>query len=190
MRKLFLHDRTAVMRNTLGASATADMKKDTNTFILLTFILTALPTMAFANAGSPMMWFGIFHSLALNAIIGVTESAIVTKFGLANSTGKIILGNYVSMFIGLYFIAPNFSATFGNSDFWGGQTYYGHYQLTGFFAGMFFSYLATLIIEYPFFLWALRDKNKKNELLKPFFIANTVTNIAMTLVYFLINVGG
>jgi hypothetical protein len=35
-------------------------------FWLLTGLTFLLPTMAFANAGSPMMWFGILHSLILN----------------------------------------------------------------------------------------------------------------------------
>ena len=146
--------------------------------------------MAFANAGSPMMWFGILHSLILNALIGWTESAILAKFKIPNRTWLIIIGNYVSMFVGLYFIAPHFSDTFGNRDFWGGQTNYGNYQLQGFIAGMTASFIATLIIEFPFFYLAQKDRKQNNLLLKPYIIANATTNAIMFLIYFWINSGG
>ena len=75
---------------------------DKRTKPITTFLLLLLPTLVFANAGSPMMWFGILHSLILNAFIGWTESVIIDKFKIPNRTWLIIIGNYVSMFIGLY----------------------------------------------------------------------------------------
>lgn len=156
----------------------------------LTFFILLLPTIAFANAGSPMMWFGMLHTLILNAIIGFTESAIVSKFKIPNRTWLIIVANYVSMFVGLSYIAPHFSTISGNHDFWGGQTTYGEYGLKGFFAGMVASYFATLVIELPFFYLAVKDKTQRRQIFFPFFIANTITNIAMTLIYFWIVKGG
>ena len=101
-----------------------------------------------------------------------------------------ILANYVSMFVGLNFIAPHFSTISGNNDFWGGQTSYGDYQLKGFFVGMISSYFATLIIEYPFFFLSLKDKTQRSKLFFPFLIANTITCGALTLIYYWIVKGG
>lgn len=156
----------------------------------LTVVLIALPTLALANAGSPMMWFGILHSLILNAIIGWTESLIVTRMNVPNRTWLIILANYVSMFIGLNYIAPHFSTIYGNHDFWGGKTSYGEYGLTGFFVGILTSYLATLVIELPFFILTVKGKTKRTKVILPFFVANTATNILMILLYYWIVVGG
>lgn len=164
--------------------------QDINRIIGLTFLLTAIPSIAFANAGSPMMWFGMLHSLILNAFIGWTESEIVKRFKIPNRTWLIIVANYVSMIIGLNYIAPHFSAISGNLDFWGGNTYFGDYELRGFFAGMITSYLATLLIELPFFYFAVKEKLQRKKILLPFFVANTITNILMTAVYYCIVNGG
>jgi hypothetical protein len=162
------------------------IKLTKNKILGLTLSLLLIPSVVFANAGSPMMWFGLLHILILNAFIGIVESAIINKFGLKNKAWKIIIANYISMFIGLYYIAPYFSKAFGNSDFWGGNTSYGDYELTGFVAGMVMSYFATLLIEYPFSFWALKDKDNTAKFTKAFLTANTITNVVMFLIYFLI----
>lgn len=163
---------------------------DKRTKSTTTILLLLLPTLAFANAGSPMMWFGILHSLILNAIIGWTESVIIDKFKIPNRTWLIIIGNYVSMFIGLYYIAPHFSTITGNHDFWGGQTSYGDYKLQGFIVGMVTSFFATLIIELPLFYLAVKNKLQRRQIFIPFLVANTLTNIIMTIIYFWIVNGG
>ena len=157
---------------------------------ILVFLFFLLPTCAFANAGSPMVWFGILHTLVLNAFIGWVDSIIVGKFKISNRTWLIIMGNYVSMFIGLFYIAPFFSTMSGNFDFWGDRTTYGDYQLRGFIAGMITSFFATLIIEYPFFYFAVKNKLQRRQILIPFLIANILTNIIMAIVYFSIVCGG
>ena len=162
-----------------------DAKKEMTKY-LLTFSLVLLPICAFANAGSPMMWFGVFHLLILNAFIGLGESLTITKFKIPNRTWLIIIGNYVSMFIGLYYIAPYFSTIAGNQDFWGGMTSYGDYELQGFIVGMLTSFIATLIIEFPFFYLAVKNKWQRKQILVPFLVANVLTNIIMTIIYFVI----
>jgi hypothetical protein len=150
----------------------------------ITFVLLLIPTVVSANAGSPMMWFGILHITFLNALIGFIESMVLKLFRLDNNIWKVVIANYVSMFIGLVFIAPYFSKAYGNDDFWGGNTSLGSYELNGFVAGMITSYLATLIIEYPIFFWALKDKSSAKRFGLAFFIANTVTNVAMFMLYY------
>lgn len=152
----------------------------------LTIIFLTIPALALANAGSPMIWFGMFHLLLLNALIGIIESDIVSKMKVANTAWVIILANYISMFIGLYFIAPHFSTVSGNQDFWGGNTSLGAYKLKGFFIGMVSSYFATLVIEFPFFYLAIKDKQKRKQILFPFLVANTVTNMLIISLYYLI----
>ncbi len=98
----------------------------------------------------------------------------------------IILANYVSMFVGLEFIAPYFSTLAGNHDFWGGQTNYGAYKLNGFLAGMGTAFIATLIVEYPFFYFATKDKLKRSEIVNPYLIANFSTNLVMFIIYYMI----
>ncbi len=152
------------------------------TIITLSFLL--LPTLAFANAGSSMLMFGMFHLFILNILIGYVESVIIDKFKIPNRTWLIIIGNFVSLFIGLAYIAPYFSKIAGNNDFWDMGTTYGEYKLQGFFVGMVISFFATLIIELPFFYLAVKNKLQRRKIFIPFILSNTLTNIIMTIVYF------
>lgn len=93
------------------------------------------------------------------------------------------------MFVGLYFIAPHFSIITGNSDFLGRQTSLGNYELTGFLVGVVFFYFATLVIEFPFFYWAVKDKLQRRQIFFSFFVSNTSTDILMTIIYFWIVCG-
>jgi hypothetical protein len=149
-----------------------------------------IPTLAMANAGSPMMWFGILHSLILNSLIGIYESHYLDKREISNRMWLIIIGNYFSMFFGLYFIAPYFSSISGNIDFWGGNTSYGNYELTGFIFGMLASFIATLILEFPFYYLSIKDKTKWKNGTWKFIETNTISNTVMFLIYFMIVVGG
>lgn len=155
-------------------------------YILLIFLC---PIVLLANAGSPMMWFGMFHLLILNLVIGVSESLYLKQRGISNRMWLIIIANYVSMIIGLFFIAPYFSSLSGNLDFWGGQTTGGEYVLSGFIVGMITSFLATLLIEFPFYYFSLKAKYEKTNIVKKYIEANLITNVIMFIFYFLINVG-
>lgn len=149
-----------------------------------------IPTLAMANAGSPMMWFGILHSLILNSLIGIYESNYLEKREISNRMWLIIIGNYFSMFIGLYFIAPYFSSITGNIDFWGGNTRYGDYELNGFIFGMLASFVATLMLELPFYYLSVKEKTKRKIGAWKFIEANAISNTVMFLIYFIIVAGG
>ena len=133
-----------------------------------------------------MMWFGMLHLLILNLIIGLIESFIIKYFKLNHRTWMIVLSNYVSMFVGLYIIAPYFSELSGNRDFWGGQTSLGNYPLKGFFVGMVASYFATLILEFPLYYFSIKNTIERKKIFLPFLISNTITNIIMILIYYMI----
>jgi len=102
----------------------------------------------------------------------------------------IIIGNYISMFIGLYYIAPYFSTITGNVDFWGGNTRYGKYELNGFLFGMLASFIATLILELPFYLLSVKEKEKRKKGIWFYIEANTITNVVLFFIYFIMVVGG
>ena len=90
------------------------------------------------------------------------------------------------MFVGFYFIAPHFSSISGNHDFWGGKTRLGEYHVKGFVVGLISAYFTTLIIELPFVYYAVRKTVQRRQILIPFIVANTATNIAMIVIYYLI----
>lgn len=82
------------------------------------------------------------------------------------------------MIVGYYFIIPGLVQTRYGRDLWSGNS-------GDLLFGLVVSFFATLVIEYPFFVASLKDKKQKKDLFKPFFIANLVTNVAMTCIYFL-----
>jgi hypothetical protein len=136
--------------------------------------LLLVPTVLFANAGSPIIWFGTLHLIILNAIIGLIESSIIRWHEFPHRTLMIVIANYVSMIIGFFFIVPLFSPN---------GIGHGQYYILRFVIGMIVSYLATLAIEFPFLYFALKDKQSIKIIFKPFLIANTVTNVGMILIY-------
>lgn len=161
------------------------MKINNQNYLLILLLL--IPNFLLANAGSPMLWFSFLHLIWINFIIGTFESKILfDKFNITNRKWLIILANYISMFVGYYYIAPYFSFSNGYKDFWGMKSRVGEYKLGGFFIGFLYSFMTTLVIEFPFYYLSLKEKQKGLKLLKPFFIVNLLTNIIMLLIYFLI----
>lgn len=159
----------------------------TNNQNYLLLIILLIPNFLLANAGSPMIWFSFLHLIWINFIIGTFESKLlVEKFNLQNRKWLIIAANYVSMFVGYYFIAPHFSLVNGYPDFWGMKSRVGEYELGGFFIGFLYSFGATLVIEFPFYWLSLKTKQKGWKLLSPFFLVNLFTNIIMLAIYFAI----
>ena len=151
---------------------------------LLSLIFIIVTQNLFANAGSPMLMFSFFHLILVNALIGYFESRILSRLSIDNKIGWIIIANYISMFFGMYFIAPYFTELIGYEDFFGNNTYYGYYNLNMFFIGMTISFIASLIIEFPFYYFGI-SKTKRNQTFKGLLIANVITNILMTSIYYL-----
>ncbi|GAB3195779.1 putative membrane protein [Pontibacter aydingkolensis] len=142
------------------------------------------------NAGSSMMMLGFYHLLFMNAVIGLVESGLLIKFETANRTWLIILANYISMVAGLFFVAPFTADWVGNSDFWSNNTNYGEYQMQGFFFGMFMAFLATILVELPFFFVAIREKYSWPKIIRLTVKVNGITYVIMLLIYFLVNLQG
>ena len=156
---------------------------------LFIFIFFAAAQYLFANAGSPMVWFSFFHLIVINAIIGFSESWILKKMSITNKAGWIVSANYLSMFFGMYFIVPILTTYIGYNDFWGMNVSYGQYNLNGFFLGMCIAYISTLLIEFPFYYFGI-TREKRSKTIKGLVIANIITYLIMTSVYYIIVGGG
>lgn len=154
------------------------MHSPTISKIIFTGLFLAVPFIALANAGSPLVWFNVFHLVVINAGIGLIESSILSRYKLPNKAWLVILANYVSMAVGYYLILPHVAKPQYGGGQWDANT--GQIML-----GFALSFLATLIIEYPFFLASLKDKQQRKFLLKPFLVANIVTNAVMIGFYWL-----
>ena len=147
--------------------------------ILITILLLILPFLVFANAGSPVVWFGLFHLLIANLIIGYAESEILLKYKIDNKVLRVIAANYISMFVGYIIIAPLFLHPQYGRDILSVEP-------SDIFLAFIVSFLATIAIEYPLILWSLKDKSQKKIVFKPFLIANLITNVIMVTIYLLI----
>ena len=147
--------------------------------LLITSILLTAPYILLANAGSPVVWFSLFHLIIANAIIGYIESEILLKYKIGNKVLRVIAANYISMFVGYFLIAPLFLHPKFGRDILSVES---GEIVTAFFV----SFIATLVIEYPLILWSLKDKSQKKILFKPFLIANIITNVVIVSIYLLI----
>lgn len=110
------------------------------------------PAPALANAGTPLLWTGMFHLFLGNAIIGIFEGILLAKFfGAARnlSVNLLIVANYASAWAGILLIkqwVDRFqNLTLENLKLW----------LWIFVA---LTFLLTLLIEYPFFWFLLRER--------------------------------
>lgn len=160
----------------------------------LVFLFVINTKLLFADAGSVLLFFGIFHLIVLNAFIGIGESFILRAMRIKNSMLWIIAGNYISMLLGMLIISPYFIKLFGYPDFFFGEGRQFHYHLTGnyyllvYFITMFISFIASLIIEFPFFYYGIKMEYR-SKAIKGLLIANLITYIIISLIYLFIMYG-
>lgn len=147
--------------------------------ILIAILLIIAPFSVFANAGSPVVWFGLFHLVFANTVIGCAESEILLLYKIDNKVVRVIAANYISMVVGYLIIAPLFlHPQFGRDIL--------SVELTEIYIAFGVSFLATIAIEYPLFIWSLKEKSQRKQLFIPFLIANIITNLIMLGIYLLI----
>jgi hypothetical protein len=118
--------------------------------LVLILALALFPSTALANAGTPLMWASMFHLVVGNAIIGMIEALIlgsVFKCPAGRVVPVIIAANYASAWLGAVLLAGRLRSladiTIENIQPW----------VAGFAA---ITFVVTLVIEFPFFWWALR----------------------------------
>ncbi len=147
--------------------------------ILIAILLIIVPFAVSANAGSTVVWFGLFHLVFANTVIGCAESEILRVFKIDNKVFRVIVANYISMIVGYLIVAPLFlHPQFGRDIL--------SVELTEIFIAFGVSFLATIAIEYPLFVWSLKDKSQRKQLFIPFLVANIITNLIMLGIYLLI----
>ena len=79
---------------------------------LLAVDLAFFPAIAYADAGTPLMWAGGLHLLFGNAIIGVAEGLILVllfKLPARRCIAVMILANYFSAWVGGVFLISKIS---------------------------------------------------------------------------------
>jgi hypothetical protein len=125
--------------------------------------LLAIPVDARADAGTALMWAGMFHMLLGNAIIGVIEAAVISRFfkvKYMRIVGVTILANYFSAWAGFLLVGwtSRFSVPYG-----AGPGYVNIYNFRWFiWLAVAASFLASIILEWPFYAWALRRGGYKS----------------------------
>lgn len=121
---------------------------------ILAFAIALSPAPVLANAGTPLMWTGIGHLFIGNAIIGIVEGILLSKLfqtPRAKSVNLLVVANYASAWGGMFLILDRLShipvITIENLHIW----------LWLFVA---FAFILTLLIEYPFFWFLLREQQQ------------------------------
>lgn len=117
--------------------------------VVLSFLFIFATAPAYANAGTLLMWFTMFHLLIGNAIIGVIEGLVIAswwKLPKGFASGVMIGANYVSAFVGiaLYHLLTLAS---GLNDF--SIVEFAQLKLLLILA-VIVLYLLTILIEWPF----------------------------------------
>lgn len=103
-----------------------------------------------ANAGTALMWAGIFHLFIGNTIIGTLEGLLLAWFFKCSRWRSIlvlVIANYVSAWVGFFFIGSfkvffTTTITLENVLAWN-------------FLFIVLAFLVTVLIEWPFFRFAL-----------------------------------
>lgn len=121
----------------------------TNRLLLTLLLFLCLPSIAYANAGTPLMIGGFLYMFIGNALIGIFEGVLLWLLGRAlvvKSILLMILANYVSAWGGACIIGcfvRQTPMTIENVQFW-------------FWMFVLITFLLTLVIEFPFVLLVLR----------------------------------
>jgi len=147
---------------------------------ILISLLFLIPFILFANTGSVLLLFTIFHALAGNLIIGVIESLIITRILKIKAKLHVfivlIFANYFSMFIG--FSLSSYISEIFKVDIYN--------IITFLYTILFLSFIITIIAESGFYLYLFR-KNKINfkKGVVAIFVANITTYLIMAILYIL-----
>lgn len=124
------------------------MKRNISLLAFFTFL--ALPSVAQANMGTPLMLTRIFHLVIGNFIIGIVEGKLLARFfGLPQRKciALMIIANYLSAWLGGFFIGRTIidALPIGLYTAW---------PIFWFMVAV--TYILTLLIEFPFVAFAFR----------------------------------
>jgi hypothetical protein len=123
------------------------------------FLLTAilLPTAAYADAGTPLLWAGIFQLSIGNLLIGLLEAfAILHAFRpKRNPYGIMIAANYFSAFVGAAVLALC-GFMYGHTPDW--VTIYN--ARTMILVMWIVSFVLSVVLEWPFCFWIFKGQER------------------------------
>ena len=122
---------------------------------LLLLIMLVCPPMVMANMGTPLMWATFGHLMLGNVIIGLMEGWMLMRwFGAARgkALGGLIVGNFLSALAGVISIRVWLFDRLP-VDLNNGMTWF--WMLVG------LAYVLTLLLEWPFVFWALKETEFK-----------------------------
>ena len=124
------------------------MTKRTMRFWLPMIVLAFFPTVAYADAGTPIMWASAFHLVLGNAVIGVAEGLILAflfRLKRAPCVAIMIAANYFSAWVGGVFLIPAITASLD-------LDLYNAWRWLWYMVAI--TYFFTLLLEWPFVaLW-------------------------------------
>lgn len=149
-------------------------KRNIGLVIKLSVLFIVCPIFCFANMGGALFMFSFLHLVILNFFIAWVESRVLKKYNVSHNDTLIYYANFFSMAVG-YFCLGNWIL----NNYWGTLRHIPAAMLA-----LFTCYLATLILEYPFFYWSLKDKSQLKKLNISFFVGNTITNFALAVIYY------
>ncbi len=126
------------------------MTKRTIRFWLPVIVLAFSPAVAYADAGTPLMWASAFHLLIGNAIIGIAEGLILAflfRLKRAPCVAIMIAANYFSAWVGGVFLISTITASLS-------LDLYNAWRWLWYMVAI--SYFITLLLEWPFVAFCLR----------------------------------
>ncbi len=129
------------------------MTKRTMRFWLPTIVLAFSPTVAYADAGTPIMWASAFHLVLGNAVIGVAEGLILAflfRLKRAPCVAIMIAANYFSAWVGGVFLIPAITASLD-------LDLYNAWRWLWYMVAI--TYFFTLLLEWPFVALCLRKSD-------------------------------
>jgi hypothetical protein len=118
---------------------------------LLAGVLALVPSLAFANAGTPLMWAGMLYLCGGNVLLGMAEGFVLAKwFGLPvkRCMGWMIVANLLSAWVGQALLPNAFLAGLGLDTL--------PHLRTGLVVALIAAWVLTLLIEWPFMALCFR----------------------------------
>ncbi|QQL43765.1 hypothetical protein [Sulfuriroseicoccus oceanibius] len=117
---------------------------------LVAFGVLCFPSLALANTGTPLMWASALHLVVGNALIGLIEGLLLGAMFKCSKRGSVLVliaANYVSAWAGAKLLSLATGVvpglTIETIQFW-------------FWVFVAVAFVVTLVIEFPFFWYALR----------------------------------
>lgn len=147
-------------------------------FIIFLLAIALFPSPALANGGSALLWTGIMQLFVGNAVIGYIEAGFLARFFQASrrkATLLLVVANYLSAWIAAILLVGRFSRipTITIENIW-----------SWLYLAIFLSFVLTLLIEYPFFWFLLRQqKNAVPKAIKATLIIHGLSYLGLFLWY-------